>query len=53
MSETTENTTTKEVEVIISSPEGHWIAGKHYKQGDKASVSPKRREKLKARGVIQ
>jgi hypothetical protein len=55
MPEATEatNETPKEVEVIIKSEEGHTIAGVFYEKGAKAMVSPKRKAKLKQRGIIQ
>jgi hypothetical protein len=57
MPEATESTkateTQKEVEVTIKAEEGHTIAGETYKKGDKANVSPKRKEKLKNRGIIE
>jgi hypothetical protein len=42
-----------EVEVTIKVKEGHTIAGVFYERGAKALVSPKRKEKLKHRGIIQ
>jgi hypothetical protein len=47
------NETPKAVEVTIKVKEGHTIAGVFYERGAKALVSPKRKAKLKQRGVIQ